>query len=120
MISIVLVIILSLSPLLLATTLADSSSVLAQQRLHFSASELVEAGIQPYLAERYLPWLNAYAEQYGMTTKLRKAHFLAQLAYESGGFRWSEELASGAQYEWRRDLGNTVAGDGRRFKGRGL
>jgi predicted chitinase len=30
-----------------------------------------------------------------------------------------EEIASGAAYEGRRDLGNTEPGDGRRFKGRG-
>ena len=46
--------------------------------------------------------------------------FLGQVAHESGGFRYSEELASGAAYEWRRDLGNIYAGDGRRYKGRGF
>lgn len=30
-----------------------------------------------------------------------------------------EEIASGAAYEGRKDLGNTQAGDGKRFKGRG-
>ena len=35
-------------------------------------------------------------------------------------FLYTEELASGAAYEGRKDLGNTRAGDGRRFKGRGL
>jgi len=33
---------------------------------------------------------------------------------------YSEETASGAAYEGRNDLGNTQAGDGPRFKGRGL
>src|SRR5215467_14480028 len=30
-----------------------------------------------------------------------------------------EEIASGAAYEGRRDLGNTQPGDGKRYKGRG-
>lgn len=30
-----------------------------------------------------------------------------------------EEIASGAAYECRKDLGNIMAGDGVRFKGRG-
>ncbi len=34
-------------------------------------------------------------------------------------FRPVEEMASGAAYEGRLDLGNTQAGDGPRFKGRG-
>lgn len=52
-------------------------------------------------------------------TPLQKAAFVAQLAHESGGFKWLEELASGREYEGRRDLGNTHPGDGVRFKGRG-
>lgn len=50
---------------------------------------------------------------------LRLAHFMAQLLHESGSFRYMEEIASGADYENRRDLGNTQPGDGKRFKGRG-
>jgi putative chitinase len=53
-------------------------------------------------------------------TPLRQAHFLAQIGHESGGLRWTEELASGESYEGRTDLGNDRPGDGRRFKGRGL
>lgn len=52
-------------------------------------------------------------------TDFRLAMFLSQLAHESGEFRYIEELASGAAYEGRKDLGNVVAGDGVRYKGRG-
>lgn len=54
-----------------------------------------------------------------MDSRLRLAHFMAQLAHESGSFRYMEEIASGAAYEGRKDLGNTSPGDGKRFKGRG-
>lgn len=54
-----------------------------------------------------------------MASGLRLAHFMAQLCHESGSFRYMEEIASGAAYEGRADLGNTEPGDGRRFKGRG-
>lgn len=49
----------------------------------------------------------------------RFAQFIAQLAHESGNFKYMEEIASGAAYEGRKDLGNTHVGDGMRFKGRG-
>lgn len=62
----------------------------------------------------------AVIEHAKLTTDLRLAHFLAQLAHESAGFRTTEEYASGAAYEGRRDLGNVKPGDGRRYKGRGL
>lgn len=48
------------------------------------------------------------------------AHWLAQVAHESGELRYTKELASGKAYEGRKDLGNTQAGDGVKFKGRGL
>jgi predicted chitinase len=55
-----------------------------------------------------------------LTTALRQAHFLAQIAHESAGMLTTVEYASGAAYEGRKDLGNTQRGDGVRFKGRGL
>lgn len=57
--------------------------------------------------------------RYGITDAKERAHFLAQCAHESGGFRWKKEFASGKAYEGRKDLGNTQPGDGVKFKGRG-
>jgi predicted chitinase len=58
-------------------------------------------------------------KKYGIDTPIRRAHFLAQCAHESGGFKWVKEFASGAAYEGRKDLGNIQTGDGVKFKGRG-
>jgi predicted chitinase len=67
----------------------------------------------------YLPFINAAMLERGITTELRAAAFLAQLAHESAELRYMEELASGAAYEGRKNLGNTQPGDGKRYKGRG-
>jgi putative chitinase len=55
----------------------------------------------------------------GCTTVDRIAMWVAQIGHESAGLRYMEEIASGAEYEGRSDLGNTHPGDGVRFKGRG-
>ena len=49
----------------------------------------------------------------------RIAMWMAQIGHESAGLRYMEEIASGAAYEGRAELGNIYAGDGVRFKGRG-
>lgn len=64
--------------------------------------------------------LNQTMIEFDITTPLRQAHFIAQLAHESGSFNYLEEIADGSDYEDRSDLGNTQPGDGVRFKGRGL
>jgi putative chitinase len=74
----------------------------------------------PAAIARYLPHLLAGMRARHIDTPRRQAHFIAQLAHESGSFVYAEELASGDAYEGRADLGNTQQGDGRRFKGRGL
>ena len=64
--------------------------------------------------------ITQWAPTFGITTPLRMAHFLAQCAHETMGFVLMTEMASGRQYEWNAKLGITHAGDGVKFKGRGL
>jgi putative chitinase len=70
-------------------------------------------------AAQYLPYLNAAMAEANINTPQRQAAFLAQLAEESGQLKYFQELASGEEYEGRRDLGNVEPGDGPRYKGRG-
>ena len=71
-------------------------------------------------ADTYLPIINGWSEHFHINTPLRMAHYLAQIAHESGELRYTKELASGRAYEGRKDLGNTQQGDGVKYKGRGL
>ena len=64
--------------------------------------------------------LPGLVDEFDLNTVMRQAHFLAQTAHESDGFNAVTEYASGRAYEGRKDLGNTRAGDGPRYKGRGL
>lgn len=64
------------------------------------------------------------AAPYGVLDNPRRlCHFLAQAAHESDGFRTLEEYGGESywrRYEGRADLGNTTAGDGVRYHGRGI
>ena len=72
----------------------------------------------------FVPALNTAMNRYGIVGTSRAAAFIAQVGHESGQFRWLKELwgptAQQVGYEGRADLGNTVKGDGSKYRGRGL
>lgn len=69
--------------------------------------------------EPHIAYIGPAMQVGDITTPQRIAAFLAQLAEESGEYRYMREIASGAEYEGRADLGNTEPGDGERFPGGG-
>jgi predicted chitinase len=76
---------------------------------------------------QFLPPLTAAMKEFAIEAPARAAAFLAQLAHESGQFRFMEEIwgPTDAQRRYEpvttlsQNLGNTEPGDGKRFKGRG-
>jgi len=91
--------------------------ITAQQLLQILPNAGRQAGV-------FVPVLNAAMGRYGIVTRLRIAAFIAQVGHESGQFRWLREIwgptTQQAGYEGRADLGNTVKGDGSKYRGRGL
>ena len=72
------------------------------------------------LRDRFLPAFNKFCPQYGIDNYLRICAFLATGGVETDFLKVLSEYASGADYEGRRDLGNTQGGDGVKFRGRGF
>ena len=72
----------------------------------------------------FVPVLNAAMGHYQIVGAKRVAAFIAQIGHESGQLKYVKEIwgptAAQARYEGRKDLGNTVAGDGSKYRGRGL
>jgi len=81
-------------------------------------------GIPDARAKAWFPHLYAAMVAYDITSPKRQAAFLAQVGHESGRLRYTSEIwgptPAQARYEGRADLGNTIKGDGFRYRGRGL
>ena len=73
--------------------------------------------------DAHLPYIVPAMIKGDIKTPDRIAAFLAQLAHESGEYRYMAEIWGPTEaqlgYEGRADLGNTQPGDGRKFAGHG-
>lgn len=91
--------------------------ITAQQLLQILPNAGRNAGV-------FVPVLNTAMNRHGIVSVARAAAFIAQIGHESGQLRWVREIwgptAQQAGYEGRADLGNTVKGDGSKYRGRGL
>ncbi len=86
-------------------------------------AHLTAAGAAPREADMVLAPLNLAMLEFQITVNERPAMFLAQVAHESAGFKYTSEIwgptPAQAGYEGRSDLGNTKPGDGSKFRGHG-
>ena len=72
----------------------------------------------------FVPVLNTAMNRYQIVGTKRVAAFIAQIGHESGQLKYVKEIwgptLAQTKYEGRKDLGNTVVGDGSKYRGRGL
>jgi len=79
------------------------------------------------LISQYVPHINKAMLEFTIDSEKRTAAFIAQIAHETGAFLWLNELWGPTDQQKKYEppsklserLGNTQAGDGKRFKGRG-
>ena len=101
-------------------TMAKMGLTVIKEDVVIPPSSFKLENLRGHIPESVIAQIPDTAAKFNITTPLRLAHFLAQCAHESGGFKFITEFASGSAYEGRKDLGNTQPGDGVRFKGRGF
>ncbi len=95
--------------------------VTRQQILDIMPSAAKNANLDAYVTH-----INNYADAFGLSTPLRMAHFLSQVAHETAELVHVREVGNADychKYEvgnLAKMLGNTQKGDGYRYKGRGL
>ena len=89
--------------------------------------QTIMPGLPAARREQFFPFLTAAIAEFAIDAPARTAAFLAQLAHESGQFKFMQEIWGPTPAQQRYEptttlsttLGNTQVGDGRRFKGRG-
>jgi predicted chitinase len=97
----------------------NGTPVQTPPQMTFATFQSVFEGISATRAAALYPYFLTALTEGPISSCDEIAAFVAQIGHESHGLLYFEELASGEAYNGRADLGNTQAGDGPRFKGRG-
>jgi len=100
-------------------------SVTKESLMPITTQQLLQ--ILPNAGQRagvFAPVLNTAMQRFQIVGAKRVAAFIAQIGHESGQLVYVREIwgptPAQTKYEGRADLGNTVTGDGLKYRGRGL
>lgn len=73
---------------------------------------------------KFVDFINETCERYQINTINRLTYFIAQIGYESDQLIYTQEIwgptEAQKKYENNKSLGNTMPGDGYKYRGRGL
>lgn len=97
---------------------------MSKDNLKTALNPLIKA---PEHGEEVLQNFYTLFPKYDITNEKRIAAFLAQAAHETGGFKWFTEQGDKSYFDkyephtpLGKQLGNTEAGDGYKYRGRGI
>lgn len=85
--------------------------------MKLTESDYISLGVKN--SKQFIDPYNEYLTLFKINTVNRLIAFFMNVLHESWNFRYTEEIADGSEYESRKDLGNTIKGDGIKYKGRG-
>ena len=106
---------------------AENAHLKGPDMLTTEQLQKIMPGLPAAKGAQFFPFLTAAIAEFNIDAPARTAAFLAQLAHESGQFKFMQEIWGPTPAQQRYEptttlsttLGNTEVGDGRRFKGRG-
>ena len=82
-------------------TMAKMGLTVIKEDVVIPPSSFKLENLRGHIPESVIAQIPDTAAKFNITTPLRLAHFLAQCAHESGGFKFITEFASGSAYEGR-------------------
>jgi putative chitinase len=104
-------------------SVAAPSMAVPRAKIKQAIAAMASSAIPGAEIEQIVDSIMTECPKFKVDTPLRLAHFIGQTAHESGNYAYLAEIGDVGyftdNYEGRNDLGNSQAGDGAKYPGRG-